>query len=241
MDNTKYFYISGVLSLSLFLFFALLFSYMIFSTIKIKSFGLKKENYISVSIVMPKKMTQTMSKQKIHKKKSTASVPVTTAKKIKDLDVNDLFSDVWTQKINHKEKKKKINAKRLAQLEKKIKKTKNNEVKSVAKTIEIEPEEKKQERATSTAQEVNEYLAKIQALVYESFHVPPNTAGHSVKTIIKLDPLGKVLDFRVLQYSNNEALNQEVDRMKARLIHVIFPKNPNNETTNTTVVLISKE
>jgi len=240
MDNSKFFYLGGILSLSLFFFFVILFSYILFNAINKKSFGLKKENYVSVSIVLPPIQKQTKEKKQYHQKTSD-SVAMLTTKKIKDLDVNDLFSDVWTQKIKHKQKKKKINAKRLAQLQKKIKKTKDNNVKSLVEKIETNKYNSYNESLSSSAQEVNEYLAKIQALVYESFHVPPNTEGNSLKTVIKLDPLGKVLDFRVLQYSNNDALNKEVDRMKSRLIHVIFPKNPNNKTTNTVVVLISKE
>jgi len=68
-----------------------------------------------------------------------------------------------------------------------------------------------------------------------------NTQGQSVKTVIELDPFGKVLDFRVLQYSQSSVLNEEVDKMKERLLHVVFPLNPQHQNSTTVVVLISKE
>jgi len=95
--------------------------------------------------------------------------------------------------------------------------------------------------ASSTAEQVNEYLAKIQAIVYSYFHVPPNTQGSSVKSVIELNAFGKMLDFRVLTYSDNAALNAEADKIKERLQSVIFPKNPQNRSSKTVVILISKE
>jgi len=53
-DN-RLFYLSGLLSLSLFSFFTALFFYMLFSSSKINSYALKKDNYISISL----EMTQT--------------------------------------------------------------------------------------------------------------------------------------------------------------------------------------
>jgi len=241
MDNSKYFYLSGFISLTLFFSFALLFAYILFNDVKIKSYGLKKENYISVSITLPK--PKQPKKIKKHSKK-IKSVPVAavSSEPSKDIDINDLFSDVWTQKISTKKKKRKINSKRISQLQKRIKKTKENKVEKISQKLEdIENIKSPENRESSSANEVNEYLAKIQALVYKYFHVPPNSAGNSVKTVIELDPLGKVIDFRVLTYSANEALNSEADKIKERLKNVIFPKNPSNQSSKTVVILISKE
>ena len=241
MDNTKYFYLGGVISLSFFGLICFGFITLLFSANKIKTFGLEKKNYISVSVVMPEKKVVHKQTHKAQKK-SAASTPVLqTTKKIKNLDIEDLFSDVWTQKVNIK-KPKKANSKRLAELQKKIKQTKIKKLNpEQTQQLTQESQTQKEQRSHASAEEVNEYLAKIQALVYKYFHVPPNTQGNSVKTVIELDPLGKVVDFRVLNYSGNEALDEEVDKMKERLMDVIFPKNPKNEYSRTTVVLISKE
>jgi len=240
MDNRKYFYLSGFLSLTLFFSFALLFIYILFNNVKIKSFGLKKKNYISVSIELPKQKSH--KKSQVKKNKSAPlSIPQTDTK-IKNIDVNDLFSDVWTQKIDLKKPKRKINSKRIAELEKKIQKTKENNITKISEKLStLENEENSDLSADAAAEEVNEYLAKIQSLVYHYFNVPQNTAGNSVKAVIELDPLGKVEDFRILEYSNNEALNEEADKIKLRIKNVIFPRNPKHVSSRRTVILKSKE
>jgi protein TonB len=204
-----------------------------------KTYGLKKDNYISISIDLA-------PVHKTSKKSVIQSTPIQTSKNkiTKNIDVNNLFSDVWTQKINNKKKVvKPKNSKRIREIQKLIKPTQDNNIKSVSDTInKIDAEnQNSQKKTSSSADEVNEYLAKIQSIVYQHFNVPPNSEGNSVRTVITLDPFGKLLDFRVLNYSSNEALNQEADKIKDRLVNVVFPINPENKTTRTIVVLISKE
>ena len=58
-----------------------------------------------------------------------------------------------------------------------------------------------------------------------------------MRAVIELSPLGKVLDFRILDYSASDALNKEADKIKSRIQNIIFPKNPDNETARVLVVL----
>jgi len=60
-----------------------------------------------------------------------------------------------------------------------------------------------------------------------------------VKAVIELSAYGKVLDFRILTYSGNEALNQECDLIKDRLIGVLFPSNPQQKSFKTIVNITS--
>jgi protein TonB len=236
MDKNKsYFILGGVISFTLFFLLLLLFAVMMFSVKKDKIYGFKKDKFIAVSLVMPKDISKFTSQ--------VAAPKSTTASKAQDIDVNDLFSNVWTQKISHKKKTKKVNSKRIEDIAKKIKTAEKNQVDSISKKLEkLEGKESdKNEQQASTGNEVNEYLAKIQAIVYQHFNVPPNSEGHSVKTVIELDALGRMTDFRILNYSANEALNAEVDKIKKRLKNVVFPKNPHNKSSRTVVVLISKE
>lgn len=235
-NNSNYFYISGFISLSLFGIIFALFIFTLFSVKKIDAYALKKDNYISISLdvsPVPSKNKKSQDATPIEKVSDTPS---------ENIDVNDLFSDVWTKKIAKKEIKK-VNSKRIMQIQQKIKKVKSNSVKSISEKVNnLDDRESNQEaKSASTAHEVNEYLAKIQALVYQYFNVPANSQGNSVKTVIELNALGKVLDFRVLEYSSNSALNQEVDKIKERLKNVIFPVNPEKKSTRTVVILISKE
>ena len=235
--ENNYFILSGFLAFSLFFIFLGLFIYMLFVSVKETTYGLSKQKFIAVSIVLPKK---------VNKKRVAASAPsakITSKSESQAIDVNDLFSNVWTRKINLQKKKRIIDDKRLQDIAKKVKTAEIKRVDSITDKIKNNDMSKSQnnQEQSSSADEVNEYLAKIQAIVYQHFNVPPNSAGNSVKSVIELDSLGHMKDFRILTYSKNEALNAEVDRIKERLKNVIFPKNPQNRPSRTIVVLISKE
>jgi len=227
-ENNKYFYISGFFSLSLFSLFFILFFTMLLNSVKIKSYALHKNNFVSISLKNIK-TDQLVSKKSVRKKIKAMKKPVDIPSE--NVDVKSLFSDVWTKKITNKKPKPK-DLKRIAQLEEQIPLSQEN-TETIQTTKEI--------ASSSNAQEVNEYLAKIQAIVYEHFNVPPNTQGNSVKAVIELNGIGKLIDFRILTYSNNDALNEEVDKIKKRLLHVVFPLNKENRSTQTIVILTSKE
>jgi len=55
MDNKSYFYISGFISITLFRGIFVLFVNTILSNEKKKTYGLKKDKFITVSIVLPQK------------------------------------------------------------------------------------------------------------------------------------------------------------------------------------------
>ncbi len=234
--NNPLFYISGFISLSLFTFFLAIFIFMMIRSSEIESFALSKDNYISISMdIQPKSSSSA---------KKSVQTPVESAvsETPQDVDVNDLFSDVWTKKIQKKKVQPK-DSKRIIDIQKKIKTTEANSVESIAQKVnDLDNVKSNQENSpSSTGNEVNEYLAKIQALVYKYFSVPPNSEGYSVMAYIELNSIGKVMDFRILTYSANDALNAEVDKIKNRLKNVVFPINPQNESFSTKVILKSKE
>jgi protein TonB len=200
---------------------------MMFFSSNINSYALKKDNYISISmdiIELPKK-----------KKDKSVITPIkkTQPKVVEEeteIDIGDLFSNVKTQKIKKKPKKKQHRIKEL-----------QNRPKDAKSTLNKDSEKDTQTKESSSGNEVNEYLAKIQALVYKYFEPPANSQGHSVKAVIVLSAIGKVIDFRILTYSNNQALNNECDNIKSRLKSVLFPINPENKKGKYTVILTSKE
>jgi len=210
---------------------------MLFASVKSNTYALKKENYISVSLDVIPTPTKKIKKEVVIPKEEPQSVP-----EEKEVDIGDLFSDVWTKDVKIEKKKPKVfDNKRLELIKKKIKtKTKNsttpiskNTTKSEAQTVADE------DKKSSAGDEVNEYLAKIQAIVYKYFYPPNNSQGHTVKAIIELSAIGKVLDFRVLTYSSNQALNEECDKIQARLLGVLFPSNPQNQSSSTIVNITS--
>ncbi len=232
--NHSLFLISGFMSLSLFVLILTSFIYMMFSSSKINIYALKKNKYISISL-------NTLKNNTIKK-----NMPYYKEKLIQtsEVDVNNLFNSIWTQDIKKQNKKiKKIDDKRFQKIQKRIKTVKINTPSSVPQTINNMNSTVVDDNnsAASTADEINEYLARIQGLVYKYFYPPQNSQGHSVKAVIELSIIGKVLDFRILDYSNNLALNEECDKIKYRLQSVVFPKNPQNKSNNYIIILTSKE
>ena len=234
-DN-PYFIISGFISLFLFSFFLFLFFFMMFSSSKIDTFALTKDNYISISLDIVPTPTKELKKEIFIPMEESQSIVES-----KDVDIGDLFSDVWTKNIKITKKKIKQDNKRLELIRKKIKTKKENSVNQISKTTSKSEANivSNKSKKSSSGDEVNEYLAKIQAIVYKYFHPPNNSQGHTVKAVIELDAIGKVLDFRILIDSSNQALNQECDKIKARLLGVLFPLNPQNKSSSTIVNLVS--
>jgi protein TonB len=237
--NNTYFYLSGVIAFSLFTLFFALFLVFLFQNSKIKTYALNKNTFISISLdSIPTKNIST--KKRVQK----SVVKTTPAQEVQNVDVNDLFSDVWTKKIKTKKTKTVKHDKRIIdEIRKQIKISDIKNTEPISKNLEsLDKNDKNtKETSSSSGNEVNEYLAKIQAIVYKYFHVPANSQGHSVKALIELNALGKVLDFRILNYSSNAALNAEVDKIKRRLQNVVFPRNPSNKSSRTIVILKSKE
>jgi len=210
---------------------------MMFNSVAIDSYGLEKKDYISVSLEIPEIVTKKNNKT-VDRVEEAISTPVES----QDINVEDLFNDVWTKKIT-KPKKKPVNSKRIKEIQKQIKTVNKNSVESFSEKISnLDAKEKSDEsNPTSAGSEVNEYLAKINALVYKYFNPPQNSDGNSVKAVIELSAIGKVKSFRVLTYSSNELLNTECDKIETRLMGVIFPINPQNKSSRTIVILTSKE
>ncbi len=238
MDNNKYFYISGFISLSLFFSFFALMVFTILTTSKLNVYGMKKDNYISVSIKLPKQKLKIRKIRKI-RKKSSYKKPKNNIVKQKNVNIDELFSDVWTKKIKKIKKQKKLNNKRLLKIQRKSKMINKNKI--IADKTKNNLETLTDAESTSTSNEVNEYRAKIQALVYNSFNPPPNSVGDIVIAYIEISAIGKMSDFRILKYSSNEDLNKECDKIKARLLGVLFPINPSNKIFKTKINLIPED
>ena len=235
--NNSYFLLSGLISLALFTIVLSLFFLMMFSASKINTYALKKDDFISVSLEVVSVPMKKVNKEVIEIKEEAVT------EEVKEVDIGNLFSDVWTKDITIEKKKiKKVDNKRLELIQKQIKTSKNNVAQKQEEIINnndatvTDTESQK----NSTANEVNEYLAKIQAIVYKYFEPPANSQGHTVQAVIELSAIGKVQDFRILAYSSNQALNSECDKIKSRLLGVLFPENPEG-ITSTTIVNITSD
>ena len=241
-DKRRLFYISGFFSLLLFSLLFSLFLYLLFKPKKVQIYGLTKKNYISISLNQTstkakKQLKKAVSRPKVSKQKKQVKKKRDSVDSVDDeIDVDSLFNNIWTKKVDTRlPKRRKLDAKRIAEIEKTLNSPQS--LHTASKSKNVRNEKKKSTQAVSSGEEVNEYSAKIHAIVYDNFFPPKNSEGEQVKAVIELSALGKVLDFRIITYSGNEMLNEEVDRIKERIKNIIFPKNPSNKSARIIVIL----
>ncbi len=254
MDRDNfYFYTSGAISLTFFSLICSLFVFALFNADEIKNYALKKENFVSISlqsIEVPTTASKKPQKQPEIIEEPTPIVPPEPQKvevskpKPKEVNIDSLFSTVVTKDIKKDTKpQEKPVDKRVVENSAKKSKESNDSKKSLSKTLDSTLSDKKSEQTqkTSGGNEVNEYLAKIQAIIYENFYPPAATEGMVVKIAIEINSLGKVMSFRVVSYSKHEGLNQEVDRVASRIKNMVFPLNPDGKTQTHYINLISED
>lgn len=227
--DTRFFLLSGFISLSFFIGIVFILLYFLNLPSKTKVYALKKDTYVSISL-------STM-KQKKHVQKKDLTKPITSTKQVKelkkdtDIEVDDLFSDVWTKKVTNKPVKKVIDEKRLAKISKRLPTSKVKNTQSI-EIEKVQPVDEDDKPTVSTGYEINEYIAEIQAIVTNVF----NQINRQVKDglialgYMELSALGKLIDFRILRYSEDAEFNKACDELKAILSTITFPQNPENRS-----------
>ena len=255
-SDSRYFYISGLISLTIFAVVLFLFAFIIFHKSHIDSFAMQKDNYISVSLnmdaVVPAKNDakpdpKPTPKEEVVPESEPVEEEIESTPDPVNTDVSSLFDDVWTQSADTKVEKKveKVDVKRLSAIEKRIKikeHKKSQKASDAVKTLEsTKPSIEVAGASVSTAPEVNKYLAKIHAQVKSKFYPPASTEGSSAKVRVNVDANGNVTGYRVLVYSGSAIFNEEVDRLKRRLMRMLFPKNPEGKSISLEIILTVEE
>jgi outer membrane biosynthesis protein TonB len=258
-NNNSYFYLGGLYATLMLFFVFAFFAYSIYSSNKISTFALKKDNAINVSIVMDspskslekkeqKESTQLVQQEEvIQNEKIVQKEPLPTEVKSKQENISTLFSKVSTKPVENKksESAPQFDQKQLAVLNKKIEVSKQNSVSSMKQMVDntkfAKATVKVTSQSASTGQEVNKYLARIQGQIYDSFYPPLNTQGQNAKVLLRLDADGHVLDFKIISYSGSDIFDAEVDRLKKRISSQMFPKNPNGSSGNYIITLVARE
>jgi len=248
-NDERYFYISGAISLFFFSLLISLFGLTLLQSTKIQNFAMIQSDTISVSLDINDKPA-VESKQFLAEIPSQRVEPVPVQEEQKTSpepipEISDLFSSV---KAPDESKKKKEDLKKrdesLHNLEKQILERQKNQQQfsEKVKSLElVQPSIKMVAAGGSTGPVVNEYHAKIQALVYTNFHPATGTQGSlsRVKMVISSD--GKLLSYKVLSYSSNTSFNSETDWLKERLKKVVFPSHPEGKDAVLEFILTAKE
>lgn len=251
-SNERYFFFSGLISLSFFFLLLLLIGYSVLQSTKIEQFAMVQSQYVSVSIAIteaknePQEVTQVPEPiSEPVEQVPTPPEPVKTqpAKSEPVPDISDLFSQV---KAEQSPKNKPADTKRsqeLSALEKEVLKSSNTpSITDKVKNLElVKPSLKMVVQGGSSGPVVNEYHAKIHGLVYTHFHPPIGSGGQAVRVRMVISASGKLIGYKVITYSGNSSLNSEVDWLKERLSSVVFPPHPEGRDAILEFILTAKE
>lgn len=157
--------------------------------------------------------------------------------------ISDLFSSVPAQKASKipDDSEKKLEV--LNEFERQISRPKSTSqlAEKVKNTSLIKPAVKIVSNSGSTGPLVNEYHAKIQALIYANYYPPTGSQGQSARVRLQVDGSGKLIGYRVVAYSGNTPFNNEIDFLKERLRNVTFPANPDGKDSQFEIILTAKE
>jgi len=249
VKNDSLFYLSGFLSFLLFFSVVFLFGSILVVNDAVKSFALKKDNFIKVSIDLTEDKPIKKQKKKAQKKQESLlkKEPSKEKSTAKPADFSSLFSNVAAQKIVHKKskpKKQKIDTAQIQQIQKRIQtsKKRHSTASQAIASLEIsKSSDNSNSKSVSTAAQINEIAAKITEIIYSRFIVDTTMLGNIVTIRIAVDGTGKLVSYRVLKTSSSEALNSEATALENRLLHVSFPVTKDFKPYSVNVNLIPED
>lgn len=251
LNDERYFYISGAISFSVFALLIALFGLTLLQSAQIQNFAMVQSDTISVSLEMDAKAPEETSEPQHETVEPTPTTsepePVEESSKSSSEpvpEISDLFSSLNVSDNSKKKNEERKREDSLQNLEKQMLERQKNQQQfsEKVKSIQlVQPSIQMVKAGGSTGPVVNEYHARIQALVYTNFHPSSGTQGavSRVKMIISAD--GKLLSYKVLSYSSNSSFNSETDWLKDRLKKVLFPTHPEGKEAVLEFILTAKE
>ncbi len=247
-NNDHYFYLGGIVSLTLFTSFTLLFFLFILQETRIKHVQLSSSDYIAVNLnhvptapPIKVKKTQQVKEEKVEEK--VLETIETPPQKV-NTDLSSLFGDVKTKKLvkRNKTKKSTVDDKFIKKIQKRIetkatRTEKSTEASSLVKNLKLSKQDIKLVGDSSGV--VNEYLAKIHAEIYSKFFPPADSVGKSAKVRLEIDRFGSLVSFRVITYTGDTLFDEAVDACMNALDK--FPIHKDNKAVSLDIILTAKE
>lgn len=249
-NQERYFFLSGLISITLFIGLVFLAGFSLFLSPKVEQFAMVQSDVINVSIAIAEPQQQQISnntepvvEEQVDETIEKVEIPNISTQSEPVPEISDLFSKVKPQKSS---KAKQENVKHLEQLnalEKEVleKKEISRFSEKVNNITLVKPSIKMLVQGGSTGPVVNEYHAKIQGLVYTYFRPPNDSIGQSARIRITISASGKLVTYTVLRQSSLSSFNNEVDWLKDRLSVIRFPEHPEGREAVLEFILTAKE
>jgi hypothetical protein len=270
LDNKRLFFLSGIASFGLFFIVLAVILWQATLIIPPIMYAASKSNFVAISLetssslgktevsTQPQKLhekpiekvheTKPEHKEMVLPKKETVplkSLPQekSSSSKVKTAqpEINDLFATVKTTRPPKPTKKNSSELAALNALEKEVLSSKrSSQLFEKAKSLDLVKSDV-QVISASTGANVDKYMAKIQGLVKRYFYPPTGSSGESSVILLRLDAMGKMINFKILRSSKNQSFNVEVNLLKDRLSSIRFPETPDGKEGVLTCTLTAKE
>ena len=236
MDENRYFYLGGVVSISFYcLIIGSILFYFYHEKFSPKSYSYHKKDALEITIVEkkdepkkienkknPKKELQKPKPKKDEKKETKNDLPSRDKKESENL--KSLFSTVKTDDYKKIAEEKLVSHKaKASRLKKQIKNKTSKEKKKVLKLIENLKLSHNVTGRSSKKGEYNEYIGKIQEIIDLKWQETPQTIpGNKADVLIKIDKYGR-FSYKIEKLSYNNAFNSKLKEFLENLKYNKFP------------------
>lgn len=242
----RYFFISGLISITFFVVLVSLVSLFFFHSPKVEQFAIIQSDVINVSISMEETQQQSLNTpEPLVEEPVEKNIEIPKSIPLKEFvpEISDLFSQVKAEKTPKKSQEDVNRRDELNALEKELMEQKDSpRISDRVSKIELaKPSIKMIVQQGSTGPVVNEYYAKIQGLVYTYFRPPNDSIGQSALIRLTISPSGKLIAYKVLRDSSLSSFNQEINWLKDRLNTIRFPEHPEGREAVLEFILTAKE
>ncbi|TLP36850.1 TonB C-terminal domain-containing protein [Arcobacter arenosus] len=231
MEKKGIFYLSGFLSITVYL--AICFSFLLYIYApKPKKYDSSKTTVLELELISTKATEKKVAKKSVQKPEPKEVVKKSTSRsnEQKGVDAKSLFAKVKTTakkvvKENTSTVKESLDPSRFKSKFQKQKKTDNlnvNKLLNDTKTTTNMPKTS----ATSNGEE-HEYFSKIKEILWQRWNPSLLEAGLTVKVLVMITNDG-VFDYRVMKYSSNDRFDQSLKEFLESQKNESFPTHKIN-------------
>jgi len=245
MDNKKYFFLSAILAIFIYIFLVVLFLYYLETSHVKKVAAISKNTVLQLDIILPQKEIQknkivstSLSKSKT-KNKVVKKAKSVSAKKRSNL--KSLFANVKTKaaKIT---KRKILNVKKSSissRFKSKFEKERKVKDLSVSKLIKNKQGNRKKVVVSDVKKDSDPYYSKIYNIISSRWEPTRFFYDLKAKVLITITNNG-TFSYEFIQYSNDTGFDRQLKAFLDEETNKHYPSNPNKNITKIEILFQSK-
>lgn len=211
MQRTGYFFLSGFLSISVYL--AICVSFLIYvNAPKPKKFDSSKTTVLELELISTKAQEKKVAKKTVQKEPEIVKKATSRSHKQKAVDAKSLFANVKTKAVKKTEKvvttaKESIDPSRFKSKFQKQKKTDNTNVSKLLNDTKTTTNMPK--TSSSGKGEKHKYFSQIKEILWQRWNPRLLEPGLVVKVLVMITNDGR-FDYRIMKYSSDERFDESL-------------------------------